>query len=127
MVAALLLGLGCAAATLTPELPEERTAGLRLPRAQHLRAGSLTYRLGQIQRGPDGELRIDFRLQNGSSRDIEQGLLRVVAYGDEGRMVSGRLPFGALRRGQSRGMSARFSAVPFRLVDVGLEVIFVLP
>jgi len=88
--------------------------------------GSLTYRLGQIERQGEA-IRMDFTLQNGSSRDIEQGLLRVILMGSRGRELTARLPFIGLSRGQSRSMSARFDRVEFSVLDVGLEVIFTLP
>lgn len=124
LLAALALP-GCRGAVLV-ETPEQRGPGTPLTRSSHPRMGSLTYRLGQVQRQEDG-VRVDLTLQNGSSRDIEQGVLRVILMGGEGRELTARLPFVGLARGQARAMSARFEQVDFPVVDVGLEVIFVLP
>ncbi|MAE93322.1 MAG: hypothetical protein CL910_01540 [Deltaproteobacteria bacterium] len=119
--------LACGAATLIPERPEERSHGIAVQRSLNLRSAALTYRLGAVERDEQDGVRVDFTLQNGSSRDIEQGLLRVILYGTDGRLISARLPFAGLPRARSRFMSARFGAVPFRVQDFGLEVIFVVP
>ncbi len=125
--AALLLAAlsGCQSAMMV-ETPEQRGPGTPLTRASHPRMGSLTYRLGQVERQGEA-IRVDLTLQNGSSRDIEQGLLRVILMGSAGRELTARLPFVGLARGQARSMSARFAQVDFPVVDVGLEVIFTLP
>ncbi len=125
--AALLLAAlpGCQGSVLV-ETPEQRGPGTPLTRVSHPRMGSLTYRLGQVERQGEA-VRVDLTLQNGSSRDIEQGLLRVILMGSAGREMTARLPFVGLARGQARSMSARFAEVDFPVVDVGLEVIFVLP
>ena len=117
---------GCGTSALIPEKPEDRGAGTPISRSPHMRTGSLTYRLGQLARTEEG-VRIDFTLQNGSSRQIEQGLLRVIVIGPDGRELSARLPFVGLRAGQSRVLVARFGEVPFRVQDFVLEVIFVVP
>ncbi len=117
---------GCSASTVIPESLEERTSGAPLTRSPNLRIGSLTYRLGQLERTEEG-LRIDFTLQNGSSRNIEQGLLRIILLGTQHEEMSAKLPFVGLRAGTSRALVARFADVPFRVQDLALEVIFVVP
>lgn len=121
------LALGCGGATLIPELPDDRGRGTAVQRSQNLRSAALTYRLGQVERDDRDGVRVDFTLQNGSSRDIDQGLLRVILHGPEGEVITARLPFVGLPRGKSRFMTARFGEVPFRVQDFGLEVIFVIP
>lgn len=118
--------LGCGSAFLPTESSEERGPGTPLSRSEHPRAGELTWRLGAVQRTDDA-LRIDFTLLNGTSRNLEHGLLRVVLYGPDGEQLSARLPFMGIGRGRSQAMSARFASVPFRVADLGLELIFVTP
>ncbi len=123
--AAALLALSCSG-TLPLEAPEERGPGTPLARSAHLRSASLTWRLGEVERTGDG-IRVDFTLQNGSSRDIDQGLLRILLHGPGGELVSARLPFVGLARGKSRPMAAHFPPVPFRIQDMALELIFAVP
>ncbi len=127
-VLVVLLGLlpSCGVATLPYETLEERGHGTPLTRSSHPRSGELTWRPGDVERVGE-ELRIDLTLTNGSSRDLEQGMLRVILYGPGGEQRSGRLPFGGISRGRTRHVSARFASVPFRVADLGLELIFVVP
>lgn len=118
--------LGCGTAFLPVESIEERGPGTPLSRSQNQRSGELTWRLGDVERVGE-TLRIDFTLTNGTSRDLEHGLLRVILYGPDGEQLSARLPFAGFPRGRSQIMSARFAAVPFRVADLGLELIYVTP
>ncbi|MCP3985890.1 MAG: hypothetical protein GY723_16025 [bacterium] len=116
----------CGSTFLPIESIEDREHGIPLSRSVHQRSGELTWRLGDVKRTGEA-LRIDFTLTNGTSRILEQGLLRVILHGPNGEQLSGRLPFSGIRRGHTRALSARFGSVPFRVADLGLEVIFVSP
>ena len=118
--------LGCGTAYLPVETLDERSHGAPLSRSEFQRSGELTWRLGDVERTGDA-LRIDFSLTNGTSRALEQGMLRVILYGPDGGQMSGRLPFSGIGVGRSRALSARFASVPFRVADLGLEIIFVSP
>ncbi|MBW2241745.1 MAG: hypothetical protein JRH01_07140 [Deltaproteobacteria bacterium] len=124
-----LLGLacfGCGTAYLPVESIDERSHGTPLSRSEYQRSGDLTWRLGDVERTGDA-LRIDFSLTNGTSTPVRQGMLRVILYGPDGEQMTGRLPFSGIGVGRSRALSARFAAVPFRVADLGLEIIYVSP
>lgn len=122
-----LFGAACGTASVPIETPEERERGIPIGRAEHQRIGELTWRVGAVEREGEHGLRVDFYLTNGTSRSLEQGLLRIILYGPDGQQLSGRLPFVGISSGRSRLLSARFAAVPFRVADLGIEVIFVVP
>ena len=54
-----------------------------------------------------------------------RGVLAVIDV--ETKQPKARLPFGALPRGKSRPMTARFPPIEFRIRDLAVELIFVTP
>jgi len=61
------LALGCGGVPLY-ETPEERGGSLPLTRAEHPRAGELTWRPGLLEQTPEAVL-FEFTLLNGTTRD----------------------------------------------------------
>ena len=123
---ALPLLLGCMVPTtgLGPE--PDPDAGQPLGRSEHMRSGSFTYRLGQVERNGN-RLRVAVRFSNGTHRSYANVMLRVILYGDEGEIRAVRLPAGAILAEQTRPLVARFDDVTFPVEDVTLELIYALP
>ncbi len=127
LVGALLLG-ACVPGSPDVWEPAEDTmrAGRPLGRSLHLRSGHLTYRLGQVDQ-EDANVRVGVVLMNGSHRDYQSLILRVILHGPEGRQREDRLVVGPFREGASRGLSAWISGVPFPVQDVSLELVLASP
>jgi hypothetical protein len=123
---ALALILGCTAAATAPE-PEGITGtGVPVGRSTHMRSGSFSYRLGDVER--DGNsLRVDLRFSNGTHRNYRNVMLRVVVFGDGGEVQAARLPVGAILAEQTKPVVARIEGVTFRVQDVTLELIYAIP
>jgi hypothetical protein len=95
-------------------------------RSNHPRSGHFTYRLGSIER--DGnDLRVDFRFSNGTHRDYGQVALRVILFGEEGKIRAVRMPVGPIWAEQTKPLVARIAGVTFRVQDITLELIYALP
>jgi hypothetical protein len=95
-------------------------------RSEHLRSGSFTYRLGDIERNGE-RLRVSIRFGNGTHRRYSNVMLRVILYGDEGEIRAVQLPVGPILAEQSKPLAARFDDVTFPVEDVTLELIYALP
>jgi len=95
-------------------------------RSTHLRSGSFSYRLGDIERNGES-LRIALRFSNGTHRSYRNVMLRVVLLGDEGKVQATRLPVGGILAGQTKPVVARIDDVTFRVQDVTLELIYAIP
>ena len=123
---ALPLLLGCAIPTtgLGPEPSPE--AGIPIGRSEHLRSGSFSYQLGDVERNGD-RLRVSIRFLNGTHRRYSNVMLRVILYGAEGESRSVHVPTGGIRAEQSKPLAARFDDVTFPVEDVTLELIYALP
>jgi hypothetical protein len=123
---ALPLLLGCAVPTTGMGPEPSPDSGLPLGRSEHLRSGSFTYRLGDLERDGD-RLRVSIRLSNGTHRRYSNVMLRVILYGHEGEIRAVQLPAGAILAEQSKPLVARFDDVTFPVEDVTLELIYALP
>jgi hypothetical protein len=122
-ILAFSLMVGCATAGPTPE--DTARSGTPLGRSSHLRSGQFTYRLGGIeQRGSD--VRVDFSISNGTHRDYNSVLIRVILFGDGGGIRTVELPIGAIRAEQSKPQVARIDEVPFRVRDLTVELVYAL-
>ena len=123
---ALGLILGCTAAATAPEPDGFSGTGVPVGRSTHMRSGSFSYRLGEIER--DGSsLRIDLRFSNGTHRSYRNVMLRVVVLGDGGELQAARLPVGGILAEQTKPVVARIEDVTFRVQDVTLELIYAIP
>ena len=100
--------------------------GVPVGRSVHLRSGHFTYRLGDIQRN-GGDLRVDLRLSNGTHRDYDSVLLRLILFGRGGEIRAVRVPAGAILSGQTKPLVGRIDDVAFPVRDVTLELIYALP
>jgi len=118
--------LGCTAPAAGPEPAADTQAGVPIGRSTHLRSGSFSYRLGDIERNGES-LRIALRFSNGTHRSYRNVMLRVVLLGDEGKVQATRLPVGGILAGQTKPVVARIDDVTFRVQDVTLELIYAIP
>lgn len=127
LVLAAALLPACGTPTGRLETPAERgRAGTPLGRSAHLRSGTLSWRLGAVERRERG-VRVDLVLQNGTARHFDHLLLRVAVHGRASERASVRLPVGGLRAGRSHRVSARLPEVPFRVRDVRVELLASTP
>ena len=105
---AVALALACASLALACgslpryEKPEERLGGLPLSQAPQPRTGDLTWRSEAFETTPDG-LRFEFTLVNGTKRDYQSVMLRLVLRGGGAER---RLRPSATRPGASRREAA---------------------
>jgi hypothetical protein len=123
---ALLLILGCSVPTTGLDMDPDRAVGVPLGRSNHLRSGHFTYRLGSIER-EENQVRVDFRFSNGTHRNYGQVALRIILFGDEGKIHAVRMPAGAILAEQTKPLVARIDDVTFPVQDVTLELIYALP
>ena len=123
---ALPLVLGCMVPTTGLGPDPDPEAGLSLGRSEHMRSGSFTYRLGEVERNGN-RLRVGIRFSNGTHRSYGGLLLRVILYGDGGEIRTVRLPVGAILAVQTKPLVARFDDVTFPVEDVTLELIYAIP
>jgi hypothetical protein len=126
LLLALTLTLGCAAPATGPEPDAGTREGAPLGRSTHMRSGSFTYRLGEIERN-ENRLRVAFRFSNGTHRSYRSVMLRVVLFGDGGEIRATQLPIGGMLAEQTKPVVARIDDVTFRVQDVTLELIYALP
>jgi hypothetical protein len=94
--------------------------------SSHLRSGHFSYRLGSVERDGD-RLRIGIRLSNGTHRNYNNVMLRVVLLGNPGESLAVRLPAGGIRAEQTKPLVAHIEDVTFQVQDVTLELIYALP
>jgi hypothetical protein len=123
---ALPLLLACTVPTTGSGPDPESEAGLPLGRSEHMRSGSFSYRLGDVERGGN-RLRVAIRFSNGTHRSYANVMTRVILYGDGGEIRAVRLPVGAILAEQTKPLVARFDDVTFAVEDVTLELIYALP
>lgn len=121
-----MLILGCTAPGTGSETDGDTRPGVPIGRSTHLRSGSFSYRLGEVERDGDS-LRVALRLSNGTARSYRNVVLRVVVIGDEGEAQAIRLPVGAVLAGQTKPVVARIGDVTFQVQDVTLELIYAVP
>lgn len=128
-----LLGLailGCAALLACggngPAAESASRGGTPLGRSSHPRSGQFTYRLSAIEQH-GSEVRVDFSISNGTHRDYNSVLIRVVLFGNSGEIRTVELPIGAMRAEQRRPRVARLEDVPFQVRDITLELVYALP
>jgi len=91
-----------------------------------MRSGHFTYRLGDIERNGD-HLRVGVRFSNGTHRSYRTVMLRIILFGDGGKIHAVRLPAGAILAEQTKPLVARIDEVTFSVEDVTLELIYALP
>jgi hypothetical protein len=100
--------------------------GKPIGRSRHLRSGHFSYRLGSVER--DGtRLRVGIRFSNGTHRNYNSVMLRVVLLGDQGESLAVRLPAGGIRAEQTKPLVAQIEDVTFQVRDVTLELIYAVP
>jgi hypothetical protein len=120
----LILACTAPATGLDPD-PGSRT-GKPIGRSRHLRSGHFSYRLGSVER--DGNrLRVGIRLNNGTHRNYDNVMIRVVLLGNRGESLAVRLPAGGVRAEQTKPLVAHIDDVTFQVRDVTLELIYALP
>jgi hypothetical protein len=123
---AIVLILGCSAPTTGLDMGPDRAVGIPLGRSNHLRSGHFTYRLGSIER-EGSQVRIDIRFSNGTHRDYGQVTVRIILFGEGGKIHAVRMPLGAILAEQTKPVVARIDDVTFPVQDVTLELIYALP
>lgn len=106
------------------ELPEERTSGEPLMAAPNPRTGELAWRSGSLETAPDGTLRFEFTLMNGTPRDYLSIMLRVVLRGPEREIATARYPAGALAARSSKVVRAHLGPPGFEVKETQLELIY---
>jgi len=108
------------------EAPEERTSGMPLTQAPQPRTGELTWRSETFETLPDGVLRFEFTLVNGTKRDYASIMLRLVLRGggEERRMATVRYPAGSLAGGAQRRVRAHLAPPGFAVESADVELIY---
>jgi hypothetical protein len=116
------LALGCGGVPLY-ETPEERGGSLPLTRAEHPRAGELTWRPGLLEQTPEAVL-FEFTLLNGTTRDYLSVMLRLVLRGPDRTLATVRYPAGPIAAGATRRIRAHLAPPGFAVEAAELELIF---
>jgi hypothetical protein len=118
------LALACGSLPLY-EKPEERLGGVPLSQAPQPRTGDLTWRSETFEAMPDG-LRFEFTLVNGTKRDYQSVMLRLVLRGGgaERRIATVRYPAGSLKAGGTRRVRAHLAPPGFAVESADIELIY---
>ena len=114
IVIALAVGLGCGGLPIY-EQPEERTGGVPLMEAPNPRTGEIAWRSGSLETHPDGGVRFEFTLMNGTPRDYVSVMLRVVLRGADRETATARYPVGsrAARLSRKKLKAAKCSLIMY--------------
>jgi hypothetical protein len=120
---AIVLLLACGGLPLY-ELPEERTSGEPMMEAPNPRTGELAWRSGSLETAPDGTVRAQFTLMNGTSRDYLSLMLRIVLRGPDREIATVRYPAGALAARSSKVVRAHLAPPGFVVEEAQLELIY---
>ena len=107
---------------LADEMPVARPMG----RASVPRSGHLTYQLNSVERVED-ETRVDLLFRNGTSRNFEAILVRVIALGARGQRVASDVPLGRMNRRTSKPRRVYFSDLAFQVDEILVEVLYTHP
>ena len=127
----IVLALACAREGVDPnpgpgphagDAPAPRPMG----RAVRPRSGHLTYQLHSVKRAED-ETRVDLLFRNGTSRNFEAILVRVIALSSLGKRVVADTPLGPMSRGTSKRHRVYFRDLAFPVYEVLVEVLYTYP
>jgi hypothetical protein len=104
------------------EAPVARPMG----RAALPRSGHLTYQLYAVEQVEE-EAQVDLLFRNGTSRNFEAVLVRVIALGAEGTRAVADAPLGSMSRRTSRRHRVYFSDLDFQVDEILVEVLYTYP
>jgi hypothetical protein len=90
------------------------------------RSGHLTYQLNSVER-VEGETRVDLLFRNGTSRNFEAILVRVIALGPRGNRVVADTPLGPMSRRTSKRHRVYFPDLAFPVDEILVEVLYTHP
>ncbi|MEN8159989.1 MAG: hypothetical protein ABFS41_07960 [Myxococcota bacterium] len=106
------------------ELPEERTSGEPMMEAPNPRTGELAWRSGSLEMAPDGAVRFEFTLMNGTTRDYLSIMLRIVLRGPDREIATVRYPAGPLAGRSSKVVRSHLAPPGFVVETAHLELIY---
>jgi hypothetical protein len=95
-------------------------------RADQPRSGHLTYQVYGVEQTED-EAQVDLLFRNGTSRNFEAVLVRVIALSAQGKRAVAEAPLGPMSRRTSRRHRVYFPDLGFRVDEILVEVLYTYP
>lgn len=118
----LMLFLACESSSPTIQTGQEQQ-GVPIGKSVFLKAGSFTYKSVEIRPWNDGGAIVDLIIMNGTHRDYNMVMVRVILLGKNGERASQNLPIGKLASTNDRRSIARFKTLDFAVDDIIIEVV----